>query len=81
MQALGGQYMRADQRDQRRQCRRAGADPIGQGRDVKIDAFPGIHVALAVERLVLGEPGIEDYGRPRGGVTLFKETRALRGAE
>ena len=42
MQALGGKHVAADQLDERRQARGAGADPIRQGRHVELDAFAGI---------------------------------------
>ena len=61
MQPFSRQHMRADQSEQRRQGRRAGPDPVGQGGDIKIDALAAIDLALPVERLVLGELGIEDH--------------------
>ena len=38
MQSLGGQHVLADERQQRRQGRGAGADPSAEGRDVEVDA-------------------------------------------
>jgi len=58
---LGGQDMPADQFGERRQARRAGADPISQGRHVELDTFPRIALALPVERLVLAELGVKDH--------------------
>ena len=66
VQALGGQHMAADQLDQRRQAGGAGADPIGQGRDVELDALAGIALALPVERLVLAELGVQDHRQQAG---------------
>ena len=53
MQVLGGEHVTADQFKQRRQARRAGANPVCQGRHVELDALAGIAFALPVERLVL----------------------------
>ena len=53
MQPLGGEHVARDQLVERRQRGGAGADLIGQGRDVEVDAFAGIALALPVERLVL----------------------------
>jgi hypothetical protein len=55
--ALGGEYVPTDQLDQRGQIRGAGADSIGQGRHVEIDALPGLALALPIERLVFAELG------------------------
>jgi hypothetical protein len=55
MQALGGEDMRLDQRAQRRQDRRAGADMIGQRRKAQIDAFAAKALALPVQLLMLTE--------------------------
>jgi hypothetical protein len=59
VQALGGEHVTADQFNQRRQARGAGADPVGQGRHVELDAFPGKRFALPVERLVLAKLGVQ----------------------
>ena len=40
---------------------RAGADPVGQGRDVEVDAFASVGFALPVERLMLAELGVKDH--------------------
>jgi len=61
MQALGGEDETADQIAERRQARRAGADPVGQGRHVEFDAFTGKRFALPVERLVLAKLGVKDH--------------------
>ena len=47
--------MRPDQNEQRRQCRRAGADPIRQRGDIEIDAFTRISLALPVQRQMVRE--------------------------
>ena len=64
MQALAGEHVTADQFNQRRQARGAGADPVGQGRHVELDAFPGKRFALPVERLVLAKLGVQDHRQP-----------------
>ena len=50
--ALSIQHVAADQLDQRRQRRGRGADPVGERRDVEIDAFAGEALTLPVEREV-----------------------------
>jgi len=72
VQALGGEHVTADQFGERRQARRAGADPVGQGRHVELDAFTGKRFALPVERLVLAKLGVKDHRQqarpsPRAG--------------
>ena len=62
MDALGGEDMGADRLDQRHQRRRRRADPVGQRRDVEIDAFPGIDCALTVERQMQAVLGEQDMG-------------------
>src|SRR5690349_1232590 len=61
MDALSGQHVILDQRHQRAECCRAGADPVGQRGDIEINPLAGIHLALAIERLVIAEFGIEDH--------------------
>jgi hypothetical protein len=68
VQARGGEDMGVDQGHQRRQVGGAGADPVGDGRDAELDTLQGIGLALAVQRLVLAELGLENHGqqvRPR----------------
>ena len=60
MKPLGRQHVRGDQRHQRRQRARAGADPIGQRGDTEIDALEGEPFALPVQRLMLAEFGVHD---------------------
>jgi hypothetical protein len=50
--ALGREHVVAYRLDQRHQGRRGCADPVGQGRDVELDALAGISDALAGERQV-----------------------------
>ena len=50
MDALGREDMSLYAFDQRHQRRRCSADPIGQRRDVELDAFALVNRALAVER-------------------------------
>ena len=61
MQALGGEHVTADQFGERCQARRAGANPVGQGRHVERDAFAGKRLALPVERLVFAKLGVKDH--------------------
>jgi hypothetical protein len=68
MDALSGEDMAADRLDQRHQRRRRSADPVGEGRRVKIDAFPPIDAALAVEwqmQAVFGEQNVGEELRAR----------------
>jgi hypothetical protein len=44
--------MRPDQLVQRRQDSRRSADQVGQGRQIEVDTFAGVALALPVERLV-----------------------------
>ncbi len=53
MDALGREHVGADQRDPGRQRGGAGADPVGQGGDIQLDALAGERLALPVERQVL----------------------------
>ena len=61
----------------------AGPDPIGQGRGVDLDTLAGVAVALAVERLVQAELGVEDHrqqARPRPAARdRAEERRGLAG--
>jgi hypothetical protein len=61
MQAFAGEHVTANQFEQRRQARGAGADPVCQGRHVELDTLAGIAFALPVERLVLAELGVKDH--------------------
>ena len=54
--------MGLDQRVQRAQDRRAGADLVGERRDAEIDALPGVALALPVQRLMLTELLEQDRG-------------------
>src|SRR5437016_10116064 len=56
----------ADQFNERRQARRAGADPVRQGRHVELDALAGIGFALPVEGLMLAKLGIKDHRQQAG---------------
>ena len=60
MDALGREHVGLDQCDQGRQRGRAGANPVGQGGDVQLDALAGERLALAVQRQVLAELGFQD---------------------
>ena len=61
MNALGRQHMISDQRHQRTQRRCAGPHPVRQRGDIEIDPLAGIHLALAIERLVIAELGVQDH--------------------
>ena len=54
---------RLDQRMQRLQHRRAGADLVGQRRHAQIDALAGVALALPVQRLMLAELLEQDHGQ------------------
>jgi hypothetical protein len=58
---LGGEDVMAHQLGQRAQHGRTGADVIGQGRYVEVDAFAGVGLALPVQRLMLAVLGVEDH--------------------
>ena len=66
VQTFGGEHVPADQFNERRQARRAGADPVRQGRHVELDALASIGLALPVERLMLAELGIKDHRQQAG---------------
>src|SRR6266516_7874788 len=55
--------MALDQRMQRLQDRRAGANLVGQRRHAQIDAFPPVSLALSVQRLMLSELLEQDHGQ------------------
>ena len=61
MDAPGRHHVRLDQRGQRRKRCRARAHPVRHGRDVDLDTFPGIGVALPVQRQMLPELGFQDH--------------------
>lgn len=61
MDALGAEYVLSDQFVQWAQRRGAGADMIGQCRDVEVDALAGIGLALPVQWLMLAVLGIKDH--------------------
>ena len=82
MDALGCEDMGMDRLDQRHQCRRRGADPIGKGRHVELDALAGIALALPVEGLALAELGVKDHrqqARPGPGAGDDLERRRRLG--
>jgi hypothetical protein len=67
MNALGREDVGPDRLDQRHQRCRTGAHPVRQGRDVEIDAFARIDVALTIERqmqAILGEQHMGEQPRP-----------------
>jgi hypothetical protein len=59
--ALAGEYVAADQLSERAQHGGTGADMIGQGRDVEVDALAGVALALPVQRLMFAVLGVEDH--------------------
>jgi hypothetical protein len=62
VQPLGGQNIALDQRMERLQNRRTGADPVGQCRQAQVNALPPLTLALAIQRLVLPELLEQDHG-------------------
>jgi hypothetical protein len=58
--------MLTDQLVQRREDRGGGADEVGEGRQVEIDALTGIALALPVQRLVLAVLLEEDHRQETG---------------
>jgi hypothetical protein len=82
MQTLGGEDVSVQQFEQRTQGKSAGADMIGHGREAEIDAFEGIAIALAVQRLMLAELGKQHHGEqawtgksPRDGMERRRRLR------
>ena len=61
MQAFGGEDVRLDAPQQRRQHGAAGADLVGQGRQAERHALAGIALGLAVQRLMLPELLEQDH--------------------
>ena len=61
MDAVGRQHVGADELGERHQDGGAGADMIGQGRQRQVDAFTRVGLALAIERLVQRELGVQDH--------------------
>src|SRR3954469_13247112 len=58
--------MLVDQGIERGEVGGAGANPVGDGRDAELDALKAIGLALAVQRQVLAELGLEDHGEQVG---------------
>ena len=73
--------MAADQLGERAQDRGAGADMIGQRRDVEVDPFASVALALPVERLVLAELGIKDHRQQARPDVTPRDDMALRQAQ
>src|SRR5438445_13015539 len=63
---FAGEHVPADQFNERRQARRAGGDPVCQGRHVELDALAGIGLALPVEGLMLAKLAIKDHRQQAG---------------
>jgi hypothetical protein len=61
--------MCADHFDERHQRCRRSAHPVGQCRHIEINAFPHIHVALAVEWQMQAVFGEQDMGEQSGAGT------------
>jgi len=66
MDAIGRQHMRPDQVVRRRQVRRAGAHPVGQGGGIEVDALAGKRLALPVQRQMLPELRLQDCRQQLG---------------
>ena len=81
MDALGRKDMGANGLDQRHQRRRAGADPVGQRRDIEFDALAGVSRALPVERQVQAVLGEQHLGeQPWPGAPARDRMRAAPAA-
>ena len=78
VQAGGRHHMRPDQGVQRRQVRRAGADPVGQGGGVEVDALAGKGLALPVQRQMLSELRLQDHRQQFGSGTAPRDRMERR---
>ena len=61
--ALGRMHMRLDRITQRHQCRGRCADPVGQRRDIKLNALACVDLTLPVERQVRAVLAEQDFGQ------------------
>lgn len=66
MKPVRGHHMLLDQSMKRPQDGRARADLVGQGGQAEINPFPGIALALAVQRLMLAELLEQHHGKQVG---------------
>ena len=66
MDASSGQNMPFDQLHQGRQGSGTGADPVGERRDIQVDAFAGISFALPVQRQMVGKLSVKHHGQQFG---------------
>ena len=66
MEAVAAHDMLADQFDQRRQGRGAGANPVGKRRDAEIKPFTPEALRLTVQGLVVAILGVEDHRQQAG---------------
>jgi hypothetical protein len=78
MDALGREGMGADRLDQRHQCGRRGAHPLGQCRHIEINSFPRMDVALPIERQMQAILGEQDVGE-QFGASAPERDRVRRG--
>ena len=68
MDPISRHHVCLDQRDQRREQRGTGADPVRQCRDIEIDPLPGVDFAPSVQWLMMSELRLKvDLLRKSGG--------------
>lgn len=74
VQALGGEHVRFDALQKRRQHRAAGADLVGERRQGKRDTLAGIALGLAVQGLMLPELLKQQHGKQvRSGPAAWRD--------
>src|SRR6516164_8143158 len=71
--ALGSEDMAPDRVDQRHQSCRRGAHPVCERRDIEVDAFALVDVALTIERQVQAVFGEQDMGEEPGPRTSTRD--------
>ena len=80
VETLGGEHMSLKPFEERRQYRRAGADPVGERRQAQRHAFPGVALGLPVERLMLAVLLEQDHGeKARAGEAARQHMERRRG--
>jgi hypothetical protein len=62
MKAFGREHMAADFGQDRIEGRGAGADPVGEGRNVEVDPLAGEGVGLTVQRQMVAKLADQDHG-------------------
>ena len=74
MDPRGTQHVGSYQRHQRRQCGRAGADPVRHGGDVEVDVLAGVGLALPVQRQASRAGEFHPHALPEPYVSLSAHT-------